>query len=293
MKKVSFHYTILVLILSSVCWNPELLSQGPKQEKSFVQRQLDRLAQSWVVRKTVSLKNLPGAINRCFIKRVGCTKSDKEVVNLALVKIPLIMAAFATAVGITWSAMQENYSYAPLRGRNKLSDYAPENIETLKNNFVIAVNSRDVEQLKKWFQKLILPLSLINDLAILASQAGDVELVDLLFNEGAQPGAQDGKGNTILYWVARRSTSSAPYEKDQAEKIIMLLLQKKVSVNKPGEDGKTPLMWVAGAGNIALVKFLLQAEADSSIKDKAGKTAADYAQNPEVLRLLGVVIEHG
>jgi ankyrin repeat protein len=52
------------------------------------------------------------------------------------------------------------------------------------------------------------------------------------------------------------------------------------------DNGITPLMWIATAGEGAGVQLLLEFKADRSLKDWAGRTALDYATAPEVRKLL-------
>ncbi|CAG0907864.1 unnamed protein product, partial [Darwinula stevensoni] len=60
--------------------------------------------------------------------------------------------------------------------------------------------------------------------------------------------------------------------------IIQLLLKKSASINALSPNGTTPLMMAAGYGGPDSVALLLQAKADTNLKNEAGLTALDFAR---------------
>ncbi|HEU0230272.1 MAG TPA: ankyrin repeat domain-containing protein, partial [Burkholderiaceae bacterium] len=63
----------------------------------------------------------------------------------------------------------------------------------------------------------------------------------------------------------------------QLETAKMLLADKAI-VNAPGPDGTTPLMMAALSGSDAMVRLLLHAGADPTMRNLKGQSAADWAR---------------
>jgi ankyrin repeat protein len=59
--------------------------------------------------------------------------------------------------------------------------------------------------------------------------------------------------------------------------VKLLLDTGKVDVNTKDEDGSTPLSWAAGQGHEAVVRLLLDNDADISIENRSGWTALQLA----------------
>ncbi len=83
----------------------------------------------------------------------------------------------------------------------------------------------------------------------------------------AEPSAIDGNGETYLFYAASRKRF-ALNELDEVEKGI---------VNIRSKSGETALIRAARFGNDMLIAKLLGANADTSIRDNAGRTALEYA----------------
>ena len=72
--------------------------------------------------------------------------------------------------------------------------------------------------------------------------------------------------------------------------MIDLLLENHAYIDAESPNGTTPLMMAASYGTADAVKFLLDAGADSSLKNQQGMTAADFARRssrPDAMALLG------
>jgi hypothetical protein len=59
--------------------------------------------------------------------------------------------------------------------------------------------------------------------------------------------------------------------------LIRELLEKGIDVESKNRDGRTPLSWAAGNGLEAVVKLLLEAKADVEAKDEDGRTPLSCA----------------
>lgn len=81
---------------------------------------------------------------------------------------------------------------------------------------------------------------------------------------------------TLLTWAISNSDVE----------FVKYLCSKKVDVNKVYKNGMTALMIAAQIGNTEIVKALLEANSDISIKNNEGKTADFYAKTTEIKKLL-------
>ncbi len=71
-----------------------------------------------------------------------------------------------------------------------------------------------------------------------------------------------------------------------AKLIIETLLRRGASLEAKSDDGSTALIVAAKNGRFQMAKLLLQMGANPRVKDKSGKTAADYAETPEFKNFL-------
>ena len=63
--------------------------------------------------------------------------------------------------------------------------------------------------------------------------------------------------------------------------VMALLLEAGAQINARSPNGTTPLMMAAHYGNAAAVKFLLEAGADTSLKNQLGLSALDFAKSAD------------
>jgi ankyrin repeat protein len=104
---------------------------------------------------------------------------------------------------------------------------------------------------------------------ILAVFNGNIEAAKILLEAGADPNAQSGQGDTPL----RYSVQENNYE------MVTLLLEHGASktINKFGGDmGLTALGIAASQLDIKMIKLLIHAGADLSIRDDEHKTAQEH-----------------
>ena len=140
-----------------------------------------------------------------------------------------------------------------------------------------------------------------------ASRLGSLTLVRSLIQIGQNPNRVSGKGASPLHWAMAGEPSVSmsglgylrqhPNSSERIE-IVRTLVKAGAKINagtKPTNDylvffkGSTPLMWAAASGDTEMVKALLQMEADRSIKDEYGRTAAEIAHSfdhEEIAKLL-------
>ena len=89
----------------------------------------------------------------------------------------------------------------------------------------------------------------------------------LLLERGANPAAVDKNGESALSWA---SFNGAP-------KVVGDLIAAGVDVDQASHWGGTPLMSAARKGRLAIVRALLEAGADVSLRDDSGESALDQS----------------
>jgi ankyrin repeat protein len=134
-----------------------------------------------------------------------------------------------------------------------------------------------------------------------AAEGGHVDMVEMLLKSGADPAAEDDCGSTALHWAAwgghteienqrynnhsdiddesdvlNRHTLNSP----QHEAVISTLTGKGggALINARNSQGCTPLHWVAGAGSVGMIRFMLQQSADPDIKDVNDRSSLNRAE---------------
>lgn len=99
-----------------------------------------------------------------------------------------------------------------------------------------------------------------------AIEHGNMEIVNLLLEKGANPNLfQDGK-TALMYAIKLRN-----------REILSLLLNQAVNVNLPNHRKQTALYYVAKYGDEATAKVLLDAGADLDAVDQAGLSPFQFA----------------
>lgn len=106
-----------------------------------------------------------------------------------------------------------------------------------------------------------------------AGIGGNINIFKMLLDKGANIHAtrdkQPNGGNLNALHLAAKYNNAA---------IIPFLIEQGIDINTQAtENGVTPLILAAHFGNLEATQALLAAGADHTIKDKAGKTATDYA----------------
>jgi uncharacterized protein len=111
---------------------------------------------------------------------------------------------------------------------------------------------------------------------MLAAYTGKLDAVDLLLAGGAK---LNHEGWTPLHYAVFAEQPD----------MVSRLLDKGAKVNARAPNEQTPLMLAAKNGNITIAKLLLNAKADTELKDQHGETALTLARkdnNTDLARLL-------
>ena len=115
-----------------------------------------------------------------------------------------------------------------------------------------------------------------------AVDSGDANLAEALISKGADVNKKDRKGFPPLWTALTKNKVNM--------QLIKLLIDKGTDPNyQAAKSGGTTLMAVAAFGFVDIARLLLAAGADISIKDRAGRTALDYARqsgNRQMINLL-------
>jgi len=112
-------------------------------------------------------------------------------------------------------------------------------------------------------------------------QADGVEILNELFNN-------DNVNQCILLKSADYNILSLAIKYEAKKVFAALLKEYKVDLNS-NCAGKTPLMYAAKYGKVAMASKLLSAGADHTFENDKGRTALDYAKKykqPELVELL-------
>ncbi len=143
----------------------------------------------------------------------------------------------------------------------------------------------------------------------------NIEMVDLLLRNGANPNLQDRGGETALHWASARGflemvekllesenidinitnidvrnalhsifdDEEEIFNPDNVEPIMKLLIEKGININETDDSGKTALHLAAEQNKGRAVGILLRAGADENIKtytyNPAGQTAYELAED--------------
>ncbi len=144
-----------------------------------------------------------------------------------------------------------------------------------------------------------------------ATDQGDMEIVDLLLANGADVDTPNHSGQVPLFLAIRKghleiawrlihAGAEPPATTDSGYTLLMVavraedlqlvrwLLDNGSPVNAVRPDGKrvTALMMAADEGDEAAVQLLLEYGADPSIKNDKGKTALDHADSDAIEKML-------
>ena len=109
---------------------------------------------------------------------------------------------------------------------------------------------------------------------------GYTEMVKMLLDYKANVDTPNDRGETPLFSASGNALNPA-FNKNKA-KIVKMLLDSKAAVDKAQKDQFTPLIYAAMEGRFPVVKLLVEAGADTTIREKiTGEeryTAAQYAR---------------
>lgn len=136
---------------------------------------------------------------------------------------------------------------------------------------------------------------------MLAASRGNVEIIDLLFTQGADPNKRGSMKRTALQYATEKNRVEAAkrllaygadidaYDNGRLTPLVMaasrgytelslLYIEKGADVDIQHVDGWTALIDATAHNDVKVVKALLKAGADKDLKAKNGLKAIDYAR---------------
>ena len=115
---------------------------------------------------------------------------------------------------------------------------------------------------------------------MLATRAGELEVVRSLLQAGALVNARNHDGNNALWFACFRDR----YD------LIERLVQAGIDIDNQNDNGATALMYAASAGKTEMVQCLLASGANAALKNLDDFQAIDFAANFDILRMLKHVV---
>jgi len=221
--------------------------------------------------------------------------------------LPIIVAIFA--IYILFNLLSKDNSIIESLSESVISGVEiPEtqnsNKQSNANLLHQIVSNGNVEELE---QQLLSDRDTINDVVngmtpiMLAATRGNVEMIDLLFTQGADPNKRGSMQRTALQYATEKNHIEAckrllnygadidAYDNGRLSPLIMaanrghtalalLFIERGADVNIQHVNGWTALIDATARGDEKLVNALLNAGANKNLAEKNGKTAIDYAK---------------
>ncbi|ESO06233.1 hypothetical protein HELRODRAFT_64830, partial [Helobdella robusta] len=103
---------------------------------------------------------------------------------------------------------------------------------------------------------------------------GHAEVLEYLHDNGVELSTCDKNGATPLHYAVHGSDDVS---REQSQKMVKMLLAKKVKVDAMDEDKRTPLLWAASSGRDKICEILLDAGANIESTDQDGLTSLHSA----------------
>jgi uncharacterized protein len=114
---------------------------------------------------------------------------------------------------------------------------------------------------------------------VYAAGRGAEPVVRLLLDSGVDVNRAYDAELTALMWAAGHADNASDSE---SLRTVDLLLERGAKVDSRDDRGRTPLMIAAALNHADIVRALIAAGADKSLRDRAGKSAADLAATEEM-----------
>lgn len=114
-----------------------------------------------------------------------------------------------------------------------------------------------------------------------AASQGDIDIVQLLLDHGADTKARDTRSNTALHWAV----AYAP--------IVQLLIDQGVELDVQNNEGQTPLMWSSHDGHTETSILLLANHAQVNLQDHFGCSALHAASLRGQTGIIQILLDHG
>ena len=94
------------------------------------------------------------------------------------------------------------------------------------------------------------------------------DITKILIDHNADVDGRDASGNTALIGVAFKGNVE----------VAKFLIEKGANVNAINKTGVSPLIFAAMYNQKSMIDLLIKNGVDKTVKDAAGKTASDYAE---------------
>ena len=186
-----------------------------------------------------------------------------------------------------------------------------------EKSFWAAAQARDIMSINAFFDARINPNAQDQDgrtALISAAARGDLEVVNVLVQRGADVNVKDKKGYTALFHAIEAmyddvalvllsqptldpnargkngATALISYVWRTRRDAVEKLLERGADVNAQDADGDAPLHGAAQIGDVEIINLLLDKGADPNLKNRLGGTplmwAAVFGNEPAAVRLL-------
>jgi uncharacterized protein len=224
--------------------------------------------------------------------------------------LPIIIALFV--IYLLFNVLSEN-EFVVQNVTDSISTLSKETTSNIQStndvskasNIHQLVTKGDVNEIKQ--QLLILNSINLNEVVsgmtpiMLAASQGNVEVIDLLFTQGADPNKRGSMQRTALQYATEKNHIAAvkrllaygadidAYDTGRLSPLIMaanrghselalLFIEKGADINIQHVNGWTALIDAVAHGDDKLVSALLREGADKEMVTKNGKRAIDYAR---------------
>ena len=154
--------------------------------------------------------------------------------------------------------------------------------ENLPNNMLLLMSQglKDSNQIADGMKQAEITKKVDSAALCLAAKAGNIEQIRTQLSLGADINSYDPSGKTALMLAASAGKTS----------VVELLVANRANLDLADrKEGQTALMMATIAGNVEVVQALLKGGANPNLKDQAGHTCLQYAQqsgNPKISQLL-------
>ncbi|XP_046578798.1 ankyrin repeat and KH domain-containing protein 1-like [Haliotis rubra] len=118
-----------------------------------------------------------------------------------------------------------------------------------------------------------------------AARKGHIGVVDLLVGNGAEVNLEDDAGNDILLWACYGG---------HVAMVKHVVSKKMVNINRKGLDGRTPLMWSARQGKLAMFNLLVSAAGTLPAEvDRDGNSILHLACRGGSVKIVDYILSQG
>ena len=124
---------------------------------------------------------------------------------------------------------------------------------------------------------------------------GDVEMVQVLLNLGADVNIRNDRSRSPLNHISRGPSGSVkiPNYPRSIANVARLLIDRGADINDKDDKGQTPLHTMTDKGRIEVIRVLLERGADVGVEDKQGKTPFSLAKGNGYEEIMKLLSEHG